>query len=1423
MTELNWERFEELPGDSTTNFELLWRGAIKHNYARYGRFRARAQQPGVEFHLELEQECDLGEPGRWYGWQTKWWRIGSGTQIGVNRRTDVEDSLKTTKKYLPRLTDWVLCTRRALTPTDQEWYDDLSPGFRLHSAVAEELSALLTGDAALLRETFFGDLILTPHRLEELQGGSVEEVSERWFPEVHQTTEAEEALRRMLAEPEAWTHLAAIGSEIETFTAAIEREVAASPLPDPLQAELDELLTTAATIRDLLTEAHQRLSPDGDGSWLEIDEVEVPAPPPRTPPVLRRLRAMNHPASLACTNLVAHARRAGGLAKDVFDELQVRLAVVTGDAGYGKTQLAAKLTTDTSSRPAGVLLHGRLLSARDTLDRFASQVSLAGKAVETFEALLAAVDAAASRARCRIPIVIDGLNEAESPADWKPLLSRLHALLKKYSSVLVVCTIRGEFVPSSIPSSVDDFVELEGFYENLDEVVAKYFEYFRIDARGADLPRELLRRPLALRIYCSVANPDRKDWVALVDLPRSLNEMFDAYLLHVAERIEQLNHQLSREDVLEALDKFGMEMWETTARDVGKDRARELFGDSERRWSDSILTALEQEGVLIRQAPLEDAPQSRGARRAIGDNSRVAVAYDLLAGHILASAVVRSGGQEFVDTLRTPELTARLAGRSEEGHPLATDILDGLAYVLPESGRGHLWQVLDPSVAAGALLRTTALRAANVDTETVDAFVRNLPVLARSRALWTRLQSVRAAESHPLNAVFLDSILASMAVGDRDLLWSEWLRTDQGAVLSDVRALRAHWQSDTRRTAGDALRARWLMWVLTSTVRDLRDAATAALYWYGRHDPAGLCALALDALAVNDRYVGERMVASAYGVVTAHQQHDAGFEEILVAYLDGLLRNVSGPEPSAPTYHRLIRYYIAGTFEFARQHYPQAVPGDAVDGIVFADAPLPEPLPEGDPRRAEVDHTIQMDFGNYTIGRLFDDRRNYDNKHRGHADATAQVLGVVYDLGWREELFGDVDSSVGRRGLDRNPGRVERYGKKYGWIGFYLVSGQLVAQGSRIPWLEVDIDPTFPQPSAQAPVTVPTWALKAPEDDRDWLLDGPVDIPDDLLYREVLDGDAGPWVLVHAELTDTDGETGRRTFGLFNTVAVERNDLDRLLDWWSTVGHPGRDIIDLPTAYYVFAGEVPWHPRMVTSGDDLAGTRRPSAAADLGDGEEDSSSDEDSIGGEPVVDPHDDEDPYFDEIRIYSDADGDDGDGDDGGSALDALIAEYGGAFPGTNRKWPTYESVPFESLAHTFAWEGHHSAENQEFAYLPSRRLSLQSELHAIGASFDQVDQEGRPAAKSYAAPEGWEGHLLYIREDCVQTYAQGRAIVLFGWGEREIHLAWPDSIPDRLRDVYQSNRNVWRIHREFANGDSSSAVSAGSGPPDSPAKADS
>jgi hypothetical protein len=1431
MTELDWGRFERLPGDQAANFELLWRGAVRRTYGKYGAFQARAQQPGVEFHLKLESNCALGDAGQWFGWQTKWWNgLAAGRAIGTSRKHDVEDSLAKTKTHLSGLTNWVLCTRRPLAPIDEPWWDGLSATFKLDHQVAEDLANLLTGDAELLRETYFGDLVLTPDRLESLKNLALADVRERWFPEVHQTSPAETTLRRMLAEPGAWEHLEVVGSEITFLAEIIASDVDADPLEASVQAELDELLETSEIVRQLLADAHEHLTPGGDHTWRELGEAIVPDAQTPIPSVLRKLRAANHPAALACANLISHTREAAALAKSLFGQLAVRCVTVTGHAGYGKTHLAAKIASPTESRPAGVLLFGRQLRSRDDLDDLAQRVSVNGKKVETFDALLAAVDAAAARAQCRLPIVIDGLNEAEDPSDWKPLLERAQILLKDYPSVLLVCTLRSAFVDRAIPTSLATSVALNGFGEDVDQAVERYFEHFNIDADGVDLPLERFDHPITLRIFCSVTNPTRKDRVQLVGRAPSLNAMFAAYLTDAAQRIEALpNSRIRATDVHSALQALGVEMWDTNSREISEHRAKEIFGDTNRLWNDSILNALQNEGVLIRQTAqeIDEGEVAPGTPEATDNREGlvVSVVYDLLAGHIVASALAETRGATFATSLSTPEVVARFTGELAGVHPLAVDIFDALVFVLPRRSLGHLWEHVQDTLFDAALLRTTELAPEDVDAATVAAWEQSLSRLSQLPSFWSRLRAVRAVPNHPFNAIFADSVLRSLSVAKRDLAWTEWLRsptqpylrqdpeTDAHA-MEDLRLWTTRWRETGERTEADALRVRWFMWMLTSTVRDLRDAATAALYWYGRGDAASLFALAAGSLEINDPYVGERATGAAYGVTTAHQQPDPEFENHLGTYLEALIAATAGDAATAPTYHRLIRYYIAGTVEFGRLHYPAAVPAAAADGIAFAEGHLPKPLPEGDERRDEVEHTIHMDFENYTLGRLFDDRSNYDYKHEGHRNATDQVLGVIYELGWRESEFSSVDQRLSRQNQDRNPGRIERYGKKYSWIGLYLLTGMLNARGDRVYRLEVDIDPTFPQTSPPLPLTVPTWVRPTPTNDRNWLINGIVTVPDDLLYTKTLAESEGPWVLVHAELDAKDEKTGRSGYGLFNTVAIAPGDLEELMTWWSENDHPGRDLIDLPEAYYLFAGEIPWHPRMVSSGDDIAGTGTRPFERDKDDG---------------WVDPHDGEDPYIDHIQLdlpiteeaeagsevpgnkpvdfpYNELEeGTKAEKFDYLASLSLKIAAHRATLP------PCIE-LEVESMAHTFTWEGHNSSENQAFAYVPSQRLSQHSGLRAVAAGFNQVDANGRLAAMSFTAPEGFNGHLLYVREDIVKAYVGDRAVVTFGWGERQIHAAWPERMPERLLSVYQRHDNIWRAHRLVAEGTGRAQVS-GSG----------
>jgi len=207
MSTLSWATFEGLPGAATTNFELLCRSIVRRHYGQFGQFRALANQPGVEFHLRLDASCSLGAAGRWYGWQCRWYDLPSGAALGATRRRKIREAIETTEEALPGITDWVLWTRHVLTRADQNWFFGLKTKMNLALWSAIEVEDHLSGPAEILRESYFGELILTPQTLSELHEEIIQPIRNRWRPEVHQVVEAERKLYRALGDPGAWSIL----------------------------------------------------------------------------------------------------------------------------------------------------------------------------------------------------------------------------------------------------------------------------------------------------------------------------------------------------------------------------------------------------------------------------------------------------------------------------------------------------------------------------------------------------------------------------------------------------------------------------------------------------------------------------------------------------------------------------------------------------------------------------------------------------------------------------------------------------------------------------------------------------------------------------------------------------------------------------------------------------------------------------------------------------------------------------------------------------------------------------------------------------------------------------------------------------------------------------------------------------------------
>jgi hypothetical protein len=1183
MPAINWDVFQNLTGSADENFERLCRALIRCHYGRYGNFAALASQPGVEFHLKLHTQCSLGDAGQWFGWQCRWYDLPSGRAIGTTRRNKIEQAIATTEREVPGVTDWVLWTRRPLTAGDQEWFNGLGTQMRLHLWTAADVEEHLTGEATILRSTYFGELILTPDGLTTLHDQCLAPIRPRWFPEVHQTVDAERELRRVLGETRAWANLQASAEQLEADAASIDAQL--GELDGVIRDETIEVATLARTTANGLAETYACIT-KGD---LELLQEQLLVPPvildKKYKKLLRQLRKFRQPAALPLTNALAHIRKSPLLLDKVKSSLGKRLVAVLAEAGCGKTQVSAQLTASTKERPPGVLLYGRNLHAGQNLNDLVRHIVIPGTAMPlpSIDALLAAVDAAGQRAKRRLPIVIDGLNEAEDPRDWKALLASLSEVLSQYPYVFVVCTLRPAFANDALPENCER-VEIPDFGADTIQAIRKYFHHYRINAVDADILWDMLQHPLTLRFFCEVTNPTREKVVGIEKMPGSLTALFDHYLDQAAKRIADLAPRTRRycqQDVRVALDKIGWALWEENARSLDLAALQRILGDNS-LWRESIVQAMEQDGILLRE-PGEPP-----------NGSRVAGAYDALAGHLVAKAILARVGSFGLDAwLKDSATLSAFDGPYEKRHHLAEDIFSSLVGLVPRQLHGkQLWTLLDEPRRLDALRKAADLEGAYLDAATVQELAKL--VIARHEVridLLVRLMRTRGALEHPLNSAFLDSVLRQMGVAQRDLRWSEWIRRNRDGLLRDIERLEERWRDSlASRTQSDLLRARWVMWMLTSSARELRDVATRALYWYGRGTPEKLFDLAFDSLEINDPYVPERMLAASYGVAMARHVdlNDCHFvKTILPAYARRLFELMF--DASAPhfTTHVIIRDYSRRFLELALQHHPNLFSDEEKKRIEppYADGRLCE-WGESDIEGLHYEISpFRMDFANYTLGRLLPDRRNYDFGHSGYQKIKAQILWRVHQLGWTSDAFHMIDEQIAqdrpyfRQNTDS---KTDRYGKKYSWIAYFEMTGLLRDQGmlegdDKDRWKRnVDIDPSFPLPLPRFRLIHDDFLGDTTITQTEWVANKAA--PDVKPYLQMIEiqGQPGPWIMLDGYFGQQDKDRGRKIFCFIRSFLVPKRIAKSFLSHLSKQGLGNRWLSEKPSVIYTFAGEIPW-------------------------------------------------------------------------------------------------------------------------------------------------------------------------------------------------------------------------------------------------------
>ena len=1327
---------ERLPGAADKNFEALTRAIVSRRYGGLGTLRERRNQPGVEFYLRVEHPGALGDPGRVWGWSCKWFILGKDNALTTGQRSQIEDAVNKAIKYVDGLTDFVLCLPQRPAKKDEEWIDGLGParGISTKLWAEENFDAQLSGFDEL-RSTFFGELVLTPDMLAKVHERSVGPVKARWLPPLHTSNHVERRLDRALMRPASFDWLdehangiAARSRALHDALGDIDDDVARATATD-VAYDLDRFVTDLRAIVD----AGRSLRPN------EVRERVADQQPPATSS--RKLRALVHelrkrrmPAALAVAGIGAEIRDVIWWLPDAQADARALLIAVVAAAGLGKTHLAAQLTAPADRPTAGVFIQGGRLRAGGSLDDLARRIP--GLKVERFEDLLEALNSAGARAGARVPLVIDGLNEAEKPSEWRVLLDELAPALAHYPNVLVIVTLREALAPHAVPDTAVT-MELEWSRSEVDDIVRAYFGHYRINAAGAWLPTGMFRNPLFVRMYCEAANPLRQEPVGVEALPTSLVGVFELYRDAVIQRLarDPARVRVPADQIKRRLAALALEMWTRGVRRLPSDDAKAILDIGETNWDESLFRRLEEEGVLIR----DDVDG--------GDDTETGVLFDRFAGYLIADALlVRMAYAEVDERLAESTLWKSLLG--EDGHPLGEDVAISLIGLLPRRFAGHhLWRRAPEEHRSWALAQELDSESEFLDDETVDELAKVIvtrnwrapgPRAYGGRHPFDRLWEVRRSPAHRLNADFLERVLRLLPLPERDRRWTEWVRHRADDLVDDLNELIEYWTGILDRVEGDDLYALAIVWLLTSTNKDVRDLATKALQRYGRPEPKRLFVLATRMLDVDDPYVIERVVGAAFGAASAHQMPDpAGpFEHVLAGWLVELRDHflVGG---LTPTSHELLRSYVRATYELAGTLHPGAVPA-GVDpfALTFAAMPPAPVMADDDPNAKECDRTFGMDFVNYVIGSAIEGRRNYDLDHPEFRRARGEVMARVWDLGWRAQLLGDVDRAIAEpasRFMGRRA-KVERYGKKYGWIAYYELIGRLADAGrNRERWVgggrnvTPDIDPTFADEPPVAPVQLPEWALANPTDNEMWLRTGSVNVSAELWSPEDIYGVPGGWLLVEGFLEHR--RDGRHVFGFFHTLLLEAADVDPALELVGGIEYPGNDFFPgLLMARDVFAGETPWSSRFKV---------------------------------------------HFDEVRFDDDND------------------SYSG--PALRRGWPDRGIALGQVAVELSTGESASPTALEQSYYLPSFEFAARFGLRQLPGTLDLVGLDGARASATFRVEEPWRGQLLFVRRDLIVDFAGDRRIMQVAWGEREVTVEWR-SVPSWVRAVHQAYEHVWR-----------------------------
>lgn len=1153
----------------------------------YGEITYPYNATGSEFYLELSKPWEYGgkqyESGDVIGWQAKFWVNHNdleNSSLKKANRNELKEGFEKTIEIHPKLALWIVCTPGQF---QEEAYHKLKAELasvkdtveitHWHKAVFE---SALVGEERLQYQGVFAFYFckqsIEKKTLDLLTHETINQLEQKFDTDLHSASSFENQLMGIIDKEKAQEmvvrKLIDLKDRVESFE---QRWFNDDGNRKPIVSDdlNDTIISALLDYENCILEIAKHLS-----SLLQEKDVDILSEKGLDFVASRRQAFMDcvarmEEATKGIRKGTAEAYSLDYYAEDIIDvktmifgnqhrrdesivhslnQRRSHYFPVFAQAGYGKTHFACSIASKqlSSGLPVLLLTGGQFCKCSRPQNVFLDKLGVDG--VLSFAELLQALDILASfYPSCRLPIIIDGLNESfPNESVWREDLPTIIKGIEDSDHLILITTCREktEYIQkiykkhsyvevdnSSLLTGIEDF--------NLLNTIHKYFDKYHITETSL-VSKKTFRNPLLLKIFCEVNKGAKGITVNEYSLAESMKRYSDSLVDKLSNKDGAIDRIL-RHELKEGLLKMGEILWERNTRTVDfyKDFYC-IFGD--------VTEALLEEGLCFQVETINE------------DGGDVKFTYDLLAGYHIASYLVLStqSVEKLTEVLTEPKTHSLLYGDNDSLHTLSEDINRALIFLVRERYQLSLFEIVGDDRSLSKILNGLDMICAS-DVE--------------RKALSLRLSAplsvdVKKAVCEHVRGKFCDY---NSVTGISALLpaFQQFSRFEFDAlfhcgflaysVLHEAMICVKKYLTDPLFKE-DALIAATLL--AGCFDYEQRQEIIMRLVFFARENWKLFASAVPTLLALNDPYIRESIYIIVHGAVVGSKDKEL---------VKSAVRLLTQDLQFAPSSHIIMLDCADSLFDYAHTVFWLDV-----DNAVLL-------LSKNDRWNTVKDEKIwksgvyDYDFEKYHIRPYsvlgFNDTSEYTSD-----ELSNMILWRMTQCGYDDNAYSSLvaDYVDKHRFYQRSVGRipfkhVETAQREL--VGWLLLNGYVKPEYRETLRLsEVDIDPGFPRLNPRRQLISESYLPKSKDNKKQWLSDNPLPIIKEYLQRK-LPRHEGDWTLLYGRLSQKSDEKEAEVFWRVVGGLAHANSRDKVVEL------PAKD------HSHLFASEIGWR-KMVPTEDD---------------------------------------------------------------------------------------------------------------------------------------------------------------------------------------------------------------------------------------------